>query len=95
MLALAGFAIWAWLFGPRRRGVNVAGGAKGMGWTWPLMRGADGGGAPVLAALTRLDAHHSVAVLRWRNRELLIGLGSQSAPVVLDRRDLPEVGESA
>jgi len=86
LLVLLAVAAWAWLWGPRRRGqANFA---------WPLQALRERQRDTVLevTALTRLDAQHSVAVLRWRDRELLIGLGGSSSPTVLDSRDLPPKG---
>lgn len=81
LLALMAAAAAAWWFGPRRR----AGRGRVAVWPMPRERGTELGDPDVVFA-RRLDAHHRLYVVRWRGAELLLGVGPQSAPTVLDRR---------
>lgn len=86
LLALLAIACWAWWAGARR-----SPGSALRGWPWRMHLGGAGARVPdepVVAAATRLDASTRLYVVRWHDRELLLGLSGNAPPVVLDRQTI-------
>jgi hypothetical protein len=86
LLALLVAALAAWWWGPRRRA-----GGRAMP-PWSTLRERSDPGAPDVLFARRLDAHHRIYVVRWQGTELLLGVGPQSAPTVIDRRPAADAG---